>query len=242
MPSSGASRLAVRIALPVILLIALASVTGATSTTSPGPSAGSTAMPRVAPSPVEVDVIGDSLSTGLATPGDPWTSNAEQLLMTQGRDVQFVNAAENGAGYVARGNDGDTFLDEVDQVVSARAQIVLVFGSDNDLGRSGLDSAVTATLARINTSAPNAELIVVGPPAPPAQDAQHLEAIRDTLQTAAAQAGAQFVDPLTLGWFQGESAGYVASDNEHPDTQGEQFLAEQMAAILAPAIDRASTA
>lgn len=191
---------------------------------------------------VEVDVIGDSLSTGINTPGDPWTNNAEELFAADGQQVQFVNAAENGAGYVARGQLGDAFLDEVDNVVSPSSEVVLVFGSDNDLGQSGLAAAITATLERVRTTAPHAQLIVVGPPAPPAQQPQQLTVIRDALQTAAEQAHAQFVDPLALKWFQDGAAAYVSFDNEHPNADGEQYLATQMVDILRPTVERMSTA
>lgn len=182
--------------------------------------------------------MGDSLSTGAMTPGDPWTTDAQRLLESEGRDVLFVNAAENGAGYLARGENGDTFLDEIDQVVSRRAQIVLLFGSDNDLGLSDLEPAVEAALHRVRELAPGAKVIVVGPPAPPAQRVQQIEGIRDQLQTAARRLGVGFVDPLALGWFQRASAADVGPDAEHPNTAGERYLADQIVAILAPTIDR----
>lgn len=116
--------------------------------------------------------------------------------------------------------------------------MVLVFGSDNDLGRPSLAPATASTLQRIKSLAPQAELIVVDPPAPPAQQAQDLEGIRDTLQTATRQAGGQFVDPLALQWFQDEATAYVGPDSEHPNAGGEQYLAGQMTAILTPVIDR----
>ncbi len=181
-------------------------------------------------------MIGDSLSTGAATRGEAWTSNAERLFLQTRRDVQFVNAAENGAGYVASGENGDTFLDEVNQIVSDRAQIVLVFGSDNDLDQPGLDASIARTLSRVRALAPRAKLIVVGPPAPPAQNAQQLEGIRDVLQATARQAGGEFVDPLALKWFQDAASVGVGPDAEHPNDAGEQYLAEQITAILSPEI------
>ena len=197
------------------------------------PSSRANAQSRV----IEVDVIGDSLSTGLATRGEAWTSNAERLFLAARRDVQFVNAAENGAGYVASGQNGDTFVDEVNQIVSDRAQIVLMFGSDNDLDQPGLAASIAQTMSRVRALAPRAKLIVVGPPAPPAQDAQQLEGVRDTLQAASRQAGVQFVDPLALKWFQDAASAGVGPDSEHPNDSGKQYLAEQMTAILTPEID-----
>ncbi|MGI8678691.1 MAG: SGNH/GDSL hydrolase family protein [Jatrophihabitans sp.] len=189
-------------------------------------------------SAVRLAVIGDSLSTGLQTPGDPWTAEAQELFGANGRKVDIVNAAENGAGYVAQGEYGNDFLDQVNHVVDARSQVVVVFGSDNDLGRPSLAAAVTNTLERIKTLAPRATLVVVGPPAPPAQSSQSLATIRDALGAAARDVDGQFVDPLSLKWFQGDDAKYVSEDEEHPDTDGERYLAQQMTDVLTPTIDR----
>lgn len=203
---------------------------------------GAPARPTTPSGAIEVDVIGDSLSTGAMTLGDPWTADAQRVLQTAGREVQFVNAAENGAGYLARGENGDTFIGEVDRVVSRRAQIVVLFGSDNDLGLPNLEPAVEAALHCVRELAPRATVIVIGPPAPPAQRAQQLEGIRDQLQTATGQVRARFVDPLALDWFQRASSADVGPDAEHPNTAGERYLADQMVAILKPTIDRMSAA
>jgi len=69
-------------------------------------------------SPVEGEstrlvVIGDSLSTGIDTPGNPWTREAQALFATRGLEVQITNASENGAGYAASGDNGHVFLDLV---------------------------------------------------------------------------------------------------------------------------------
>jgi len=183
-------------------------------------------------------VIGDSLSTGIVTPGNPWTREAQALFATRGLDVQITNASENGAGYVAQGDNGHVFLDLVNRVVSARSQIVLLFGSDNDVGQPGVAPAMSQTLQRVTALAPRATLIVVGPPSVPADPGEQLTGVRDALASAAAHVGARFVDPLTLGWFQGDASRFVASDGEHPNADGEQYLAQQMAHVLVPVIAR----
>lgn len=223
-----------RRAIPAVLLCTLV----LSACAGVGASTGA----HVAHGAVVVDVIGDSLSTGADTPGDPWTRDAQQLYSVHRRNVQFVNAAENGAGYVSVGQNGDTFLDEVEQVVGPSSNVVLLFGSDNDLGQPSLTQAVATTLYRVRELAPRAQVIVVGPPAPPSQQPQQLAGVRDALQSASRQAGDRFVDPLQLRWFEGDTAGDVASDAEHPNVDGERFLAQQMAAILAPTVDRLSAA
>lgn len=196
----------------------------------------------VASRAIEVDIIGDSLSTGAKTAGESWASVVQRTFDERGRDVLLVNASENGAGYVARGEYGDNFLDQVDQVVTARSQVVVVFGSDNDLGQSGVATAISTTLDRVRSRAPKADVIVVGPPAPPAQSATRLAAIRDELSDATDRVAATFVDPLSLMWFQGAARVYVGPDDEHPNLRGEQYLAAKMLGVLSPAIDSVHSA
>lgn len=181
-------------------------------------------------------MIGDSLSTGYATPGDPWTRQARSLFTARGQHVQITNASENGAGYVAPGDNGNVFLDLVDRAVLAQTQIVVVFGSDNDVGQTGVAPAITQTLDQVRHLAPSATLLVVGAPSVPADPGVDLTSIRDTLATATAQVGGHFLDPLTLGWFQGPTSRFIADDGEHPNTDGELYLAQQMVDAIEPLI------
>ncbi|WP_160318946.1 SGNH/GDSL hydrolase family protein [Arthrobacter sp. ERGS1:01] len=194
-------------------------------------------VPRVDPvATVHVDVIGDSLSTGFRTPGVTWPAEAQPLLASQGLKAQITNASENGAGYVQPGEDGDVFLDLVNRIVNSQSQVVVLFGSDNDTGDAGVAAAIQATLARVKVLAPDATVIVVGPTSESDDDQGLLSTIRESLADGAAGIGAKFVDPVALGWFQGAESTDLASDLEHPNLAGEQFLAQHMAAILAPAI------
>jgi len=181
--------------------------------------------------PVHLDVIGDSLSTGINTFGGPWTKTAQTLFSAEGWNVQIANSSENGAGYVAQGDGGQVFLNLVDRTVNARSRVVLVFGSDNDVGQPDLFAAITETLGRIKTLAPGATLIVVGPPATPADPEEQLVGVRDALQSATQQAGGQFIDPLALKWFQGSDSEYIGPDGEHPNAAGKEYLAQKIVEI-----------
>ncbi|HEV7205336.1 MAG TPA: SGNH/GDSL hydrolase family protein [Jatrophihabitans sp.] len=226
-----------RRARPVVAAAGVLGVLGLGGAAPPPPP-----PPVAAAAAVEIAVIGDSLSTGAMTPGDAWTDEALPMLDRDGREVYFVNAAENGAGYVARGSYGDTFADEVDHVVSPRTRIVIVFGSDNDLGQPQVGQAAIQTLSRVRALAPSARVIVVGPPAPPAQSRSQLQPLSDALHTAATAFAASFVDALALRWFQSAASVYVGSDGEHPDRSGEAYLARNMADIVQPVIARLTTA
>lgn len=58
---------------------------------------------------VQVDVIGDSLSTGFRTPGDTWPDQAQAIVASMGLKADTTNASENGAGYVSPGETGGVF-------------------------------------------------------------------------------------------------------------------------------------
>lgn len=204
-------------------------------------SSGAVAASRFAYNPIRLTVIGDSLSSGFRTPGDPWTKDAQEMLRLNGQDIHIDNAAENGAGYVTRGERGGDFLAQVNQAVDDRSQVVLVFGSDNDLGQPHLAAAIATTLDRVKAISPRATLIVVGPPAPPADPPRSLQGIRDALRAATQHIDGQFVDPLSLKWFQGRDSRFVSADAEHPNSSGEQYLARRMTAILTPTLTRLSS-
>jgi acyl-CoA thioesterase-1 len=150
--------------------------------------------------------------------------------------VHITNVAQNGAGYVAASDTGGVFLDLVNRVVDARSRVVLIFGSDNDIGQPDIAAAMSGTLERIKTLAPQAMLIVAGPLATPADPAPQLTGIRDALQASAQQVGGRFVDPLALKWFQGQDSNYIGPDGEHPNVAGEQYLADRMAEVLTPVL------
>jgi acyl-CoA thioesterase I len=194
---------------------------------------------KEAVSAVHVDVIGDSLSTGFKTPGVTWPSEAQASFAGLGLDAQITNASENGAGYVQPGEGGDVFMDLVNRIVNSQSQVVVLFGSDNDSGRAGVQNAVQATLARVKVLAPEATVIVVGPTSE-SDDAQgYLAPVRQALATGAAGIGAKFVDPVALKWFQGDASKDLSSDQEHPNLAGEKYLADHMTALMAPDIRHA---
>jgi len=204
-----------------------------------GVSATAAGTPAPTVKSVQVDVIGDSLSTGFKTPGDTWPGQAQSIVSRMGLNAHITNASENGAGYVQKGQDGDVFQDLVNRIVNHETQVVVLFGSDNDTGDAGVPAAIQSTLDRVKTLAPHAAVIVVGPTSEGNDPAGDLTGIRQALETSATSIGAPFVDPVSLGWFQGSASAYLSSDLEHPNSAGETYLAQHMTTILAPAIKTA---
>ncbi|MDP9890100.1 SGNH/GDSL hydrolase family protein [Pseudarthrobacter enclensis] len=112
-------------------------------------------------------VIGDSLSTGLGTsPNQAWPKLLQSSVRLPGkRAVEITNAAENGSGYLATGVEGDTFRMEVQAAVTPETDVILFFGSDNDVGANPeeLKAAVTSTFGAASSLAPKATLVAIGP-------------------------------------------------------------------------------
>ncbi|MEH0108205.1 SGNH/GDSL hydrolase family protein [Tersicoccus sp. MR15.9] len=174
-------------------------------------------------------VVGDSLSTGFGTSSDDaWPHLLAQR--TRGR-LDVVNASENGAGYLAGGDDNATFGSNEVDAVTPDTQTVLFFGSDNDEGSqaSDLTAAAVAALHSAHATAPDARLIVVGPPAYTTPTPARL-AVRDALKAAASATNARFVDPLAEKWMNDQR--FAGPDDEHPSVAGQQQLLKEMTRVL----------
>ncbi|MDP5228494.1 MULTISPECIES: SGNH/GDSL hydrolase family protein [Arthrobacter] len=225
------------------LLTATALSASLASCTAAHGSSALGALPEEATAPAaDVVVIGDSLSTGFMTSvDDAWPTLIQGKLAgatsspaSKGAPRSLYNAARNGAGYVTVGDQDETFGDEVRAAVTKQTKDVLFFGSDNDLGQDpqAITSAAEAALAQAHAQAPQATLIVVGPPSYTETPDAALTAIRDALQTASKAEGARFIDPITENWIAPDAANLLAADDEHPSVQGHQFLAGKMESIL----------
>ena len=178
-----------------------------------------------------VVVVGDSLSTGYGTSPDfAWPTLLSAAEM--GR-VDFGNSSENGDGFLAVGDDNGTFVSHVAEAARPDAQMVVFFGSENDMGAddSELGAAVDEALQTARTSSPNARLVVVGPPSYTADPEPERVAVHDTLEAAAARVGADFVDPMAQEWFVGLD-GLVGPDGVHPSVAGQYYLRDEMARAL----------
>lgn len=197
------------------------------------PSASESGTKR--PSTAQVVIIGDSLSTGHGTSPDmAWPKLLQDDTRGGLHPLSIVNAATDGSGYVRSGDGGSTFLSQVDASVQKKTRLVLVFGSENDMGTSGvqLKEAVAATITEIRAKAPDARVVLVGPPSYTDEPESARLQVRDQARAAATAADAVFVDPIQEQWIMGRTGELIGPDGDHPSVRGQHYLQKNMEKII----------
>lgn len=186
--------------------------------------------------PSHIAVIGDSYTTGSAEGGNgprSWTEQAWKLLADRGVEIDADVAAEGGAGYVQRGNRGSVFQDLTARAVRRNDVLVVFFGSRNDQPVDPAEfpgmAAGTFHLARF--VAPDARVLVIGPPWPTATPPPAVLGIRNSLRAQARAMGAVFVDPIEENWFVGRPD-LIGHDGVHPTDAGHTYMAEKIAPLI----------
>lgn len=215
--------------LPTALALVLAgSLLGVTRAGGALPARGSW-VPGAASS-VRVTIVGDSLSSGYRTPGDPWTLTAQRELDAERVPIVLANASGAGSGYQARGEFGFTFADWARVGVTSDTAAVVLYGSDNDSLDADYAASIASTLELVHTISARARIVVVGPSATRATPASRLTSLNSTLQQVALASGADFVD--AMDWFAGAASKYLGPDGEHPNAAGESYLATRFLPLL----------
>jgi phospholipase/lecithinase/hemolysin len=208
------------------ILLALALLAGFAS----APAASGAMLNHVA-------VIGDSYTTGSNQGGqgpNGWAPQVWQMLARQGFRITPDVAAEGGAGYGVRGNHGSVFGDLTARAVRPDDTLVVFFGSRNDqsVDPQALAIAARDDFASARRTAPNARLLVIGPPWPTADVPGVVFRIRDILYAQARVAGAAFMDPLTARWFF-DAPALIGTDGVHPTDAGHAYMAQLIAPLIA---------
>ncbi|MGY1624196.1 SGNH/GDSL hydrolase family protein [Geodermatophilus sp. SYSU D00965] len=225
----------------------------------PDPLAGRSALPAAqtadAPAPAEptvqetaaeeepttppvLAVYGDGYSAGSALGGQGETGWPALVARQLGADLRLNAVAR--AGYAAVGANGQDFAGLVSATPVPDATVTVVFGSRNDLGSpvSAVAGNATETLQLIRRSAPNTELVVVGPAWSTADAPADLLPLRNAVADAARAADATFVDPLAEGWF-AQPGVLIAPDEVSPTDAGHEFLASRIAPVVQEALSAA---
>lgn len=185
----------------------------------------------------KIAVIGDSYTGGSemggTAPGKNWVELASAELLKSGTTIQWVRNGAGGSGYVARGQTDRTFLDLVPLTVEPTTELVVIFGSRNDASDPVVEAAADAVLAKAKSVAPDAKILVIGPPSVSENVPSSYEDIRDQLGRAAERAGATFQDPLREQWFFGPDSDLIGSDGVHPTDGGHAYMAAKIAPRMA---------
>ncbi len=146
------------------------------SNSAPPTPTGSAASP--ASSPVGGSSIGGSSTPSTAQPvvaflGDDWTAGAGtsskahrfSTLLTADLHAKQRNFGSNGAGYST--SSSGAYADEVDQIVAAHPNLVVVSGGRNDLStRHDLTASaddVNQLFRKLRAGLPHAELVAIAP-------------------------------------------------------------------------------
>jgi lysophospholipase L1-like esterase len=168
--------------------------------------------------------------------GDSWTDPASSggvgtgwaQIVADRLGVGIVNSAVGGAGYAVLTSSGSSFPVQAARGAGVGASLVVVFGSVNDplLSRTPdeVRDGATVTYGLLRRLCPGAPLLVIGPQWGAAPIPAALLAARDAVRSAAAAAGADFVDPS--GWLLGRTD--LLLDANHPNRLGHVLLADRV--------------
>jgi lysophospholipase L1-like esterase len=194
-------------------------------------------------SPVtRIAVIGDSYTNGTAIGGQgakAWPTLAWMTLARRGMQVAADVAAEGRAGYGVRGDQGNLFGDLTPRVVKPDDALVVFYGSRNDQGidPNVLSGQIFNALSQARGIAPNARLLVIGPPWPTPDVPPAVLQIRDVLSFQSMIAAATFVDPIAAGWFM-DRPDLIGPDGVHPTDAGHAYMADKIAPLIGDQLPR----
>lgn len=196
------------------------------------------------PSGVRLAIIGDSFLDGAGGPptGATRVETFGALLASMVGAAEWALFGIGGTGYLATDpSHGPVagkgpYSGRVASVVGYAPDVVIVFGSINDLGPSGtsysteLQAAVQGVLDGLSTIP---RVIVIGPPMPPYDKANNGQIIDYKLVNEAVRAGTlfagrEFIDPLeeaaTNPWI---TAADLGTDKVHPTFAGHIKIAKR---------------
>lgn len=198
------------------LLLGTVALSGCAAASGPGLALGATVNGGRHP---VVAIVGDSIESGLGLePFEAWPA-----LVAVDRRWGLQNFSEPGAGFVAVGPSNQDFEGQIDQAIAAKADVVLIGASDNDLGQdtATVAKAMAAAVERLSDALPKAHLVGYNALTGEASDSD-LAPLDDALRTVITAAGGRWVD---LGQPYRGQLGLVQDDGEHPTLEGQQAIA-----------------
>jgi acyl-CoA thioesterase-1 len=193
-------------------------------------SANLRSHPIVADQPADattVVAIGDSIMDGNGLdPDQAWPK-----VIAGYNGWHLVNLATNGAGFVAKGNNGSIFADQVNEAVQFVPSMVIISGSSNDLGvpESDVQASMISAMNMLRHDLPHTRIVAVSPVWNENEHPKQLDEINDDMEAAVKHVGGTYLDigtPL-LG-----KPGYMQSDDVHPTSDGQLVIAAAVEARM----------
>lgn len=209
----------------------IASAAAEAATFTPAP------LPEIV-DPFRIAVVGDSFTGGSDMGGyrdENWVPKAADLLSTEELEVAGNATGIGGSGYVNRGPNGKVFGEVIGETFNERSDIVLFFGSINDLSHPVKEIGTAAAEAFATTKAayPDATLVVAGPAWMRDDVPDKLHEINAELRVQAEAVDAVWIDPLAEEWFF-DNPELIGEDGTHPTAEGHSYMAEKFIPHLEP--------
>lgn len=180
--------------------------------------------PAPKPDPDLVTIIGDSYTGGSNEGGNKAANWVARIQLTLDR-VNLDNEGIGGTGYATQVNN---FGSRVARSIGPNTDLVVFFGSRNDVGSNpaAVGAAASSAYSEVKRIAPTARLLVIGPAWGGSEVPKPMLGVRDAVRDAAVASGAVFVDPIAEKWFlTPETSVLIGADGVHPTDDGHAFLA-----------------
>ena len=144
---------------------------------------------------------------------------------------RLTNLASDGSGFVAVGDNGDTFADQARAAEELDPDVVIITGSSNDLGADDteIDGATTATIAEVHAALPAAKIIAVSAVWGDTEVPPQLSAIDSYVDSASTADGGTYLD---IGQPLSDRPDLMQSDDDHPTAAGQLLIASAVSAAM----------
>lgn len=203
---------------------------GAAHSAPPAPSTSPTRTPSVADDAVIV-TIGDSIMSGYGLdPDEAWP----ELLGAQ-THLDIVNLSCAGAGFVVDGDCGTNFSALAEEAVDLKPAMIILQSSDNDADEDAddIDSATRATVEQLHEALPSTRIVGLSTLwNQPWEAPESIAWGSDALRSAVDAADGTFV---WMGQPLQENPELLQWDSEHPNAEGQRYLAHHVRTLLARA-------
>ncbi|RYH60131.1 MAG: SGNH/GDSL hydrolase family protein [Alcaligenaceae bacterium] len=203
----------------------------------------STYVPVERQAPVQIDM--SRVNTAILI-GDSWTEGTAASPKESG--FAYLLGGKLGIRTKVVGFSGSGYMNPNDRGVGTFAQrwsriapdfvpdLVVVTGSINDLKFDPADvyRAAGDFYGTLRFQFPNAQLLVIGPTGNGPDTANGLKGNDFQVASAAVEAGAQYISPLTETWFNVGNYGqyFEQTVSPHPNNAGHEYFADRISRVL----------